>query len=226
MESTRLDALQEEFKKNISRKGTFEQGIEQCLYIHALYHRSEMSGIKEKTYEDELWGGLTDEMCRAMPNKKYATIAWCLWHISRIEDVVANLLIAKTDQVFESGKWQKKLNVKIKDTGNVMTDPEIMEFSNQINLEELKNYRLAVGRRTEEIIKSLKVEDIKKKAEPQSVQRIIDEGVVINQKGSLWLAEFWGNKTVAGLLMLPITRHLRMHLDEAMTVKNLGDLVF
>ena len=34
-----------------------------------------MSGIKEKTYEDELWDGLTDEMCRAMPNKKYATIA-------------------------------------------------------------------------------------------------------------------------------------------------------
>ena len=88
------------------------------------------------------------------------------------------------------------------------------------NLEELKNYRLAVGRRTEEIIRNIQLEDIKKKAEPQSVRRIIDEGVVLNQKGSLWLAEFWGNKTVAGLLILPITRHLRMHFDEAMKVKN------
>ena len=110
MESTRLDALQEEVKKNISRKGTFEQGIEQCLYIHALYHHSEMSGIKEKTYEDELWEGLTDEMCRAMPNKKYATIAWCLWHITRIEDAVANLIIAKNVVMIRRNGWE---NVRI-----------------------------------------------------------------------------------------------------------------
>ena len=33
------------------------------------------------------------------------TIAYSIWHIARIEDIVAHTLIANDEQVFFSGNW-------------------------------------------------------------------------------------------------------------------------
>ena len=54
-----------------------------------------------------------------------------------------------------------QINSKIIDTGNAMSENEILEFSKNINMEELKNYRIEVGRRTQDIIKSLSITDMK-----------------------------------------------------------------
>ena len=53
----------------------------------------------------------SDEFC-AMPYmnaKGYhnKTIAYSLWHIFRIEDIVAHTLIAEDEQVFFKGNYQK-----------------------------------------------------------------------------------------------------------------------
>lgn len=44
-----------------------------------------------------------------------------------------------------------------------MSDEEIIDFSSKVNMCELCNYRIAVGRRTREIIRELGIKDIKKK---------------------------------------------------------------
>ena len=31
---------------------------------------------------------------------------------------------------------------------------------------------------------------------------------------SLWLLEFWGKKDVAGILLMPPTRHMLLHLND------------
>lgn len=45
-----------------------------------------------------------------------------------------NLLVAGDGQVFNRGNWQKKINSKIIDTGNAMSEDEIIEFSKDINM--------------------------------------------------------------------------------------------
>ena len=81
------------------------------------------------------------------------------------------------------------------------------------------NYRAAVGKKTREIIKNLTFKDMKRKMNEKSLQRILDEKGVSEKPEAVWLVEFWGKKTVAGLLLLPITRHHVMHINDCLKIK-------
>lgn len=187
--------------------------------MHSLAHASEMSGTAARTFEDELWKDLEEHAFRTMPTPKDVTIAWNIWHITRIEDITANILIADDTQVINGNDWPLKMNVSIFDTGNAMTDAEIIAFSSAVNMNGLRDYRIAVGRKTVEIIKHLRPEDLKRKFKPAQLQRILDEGGVLEGEGSKWLLDFWGRKTVAGILLMPITRHQIVHISDSFKLK-------
>jgi hypothetical protein len=189
-----------------------------CLEMHAQAHTSEMSGTHDRTLEDEIWDGLDETAFRTMPTVKDATIAWNLWHLTRIEDLTANILIADGQQVMND-EWLKKLNVTVRDTGNAMSDEEIIALSTTMDMRAMRDYRIAVGRRTREILKSLKPDDLKRKFTASQLQRIMDEGGLLEVEGSKWLLDFWGKKTVAGILQMPITRHQVVHINDSLKLK-------
>jgi hypothetical protein len=47
----------------------------------------------------------------------------------------------------------------------------------------------------------------------------MEEGVLTRQDDSIWLLDFWGKKTVAGLLQMPITRHQIVHINDCFKLK-------
>ncbi len=197
----------------------FEEAITLCLEQHAMVHSSEMSQINAVTFEDELWNNLDEIVFRTMPTINDETIAWSLWHLTRVEDITMNILVADADQVINTDNWLEKMQVKICDTGNSMTDEEIIELSSKINMQELRNYRIAVGRRSREMIRNLQPADLKRKMETARLQRVLDEGAVLNVEGANWLINFWGRKNVAGILLMPVTRHHMVHINESMRLK-------
>lgn len=197
----------------------FEEAITLCLEQHAMVHSSEMSQINAVTFEDELWNNLDEIVFRTMPTINDETIAWSLWHLTRVEDITMNILVADADQVINTDNWLEKMQVKICDTGNSMTDEEIIELSSTINMQELRNYRIAVGRRSREMIRNLQPADLKRKMETARLQRVLDEGAVLNVEGANWLINFWGRKNVAGILLMPVTRHHMVHINESMRLK-------
>lgn len=91
------------------------------------------------------------------------TIAYSIWHIFRIEDIVAHTLIGKNEQVFFSGNYQERINSPIITTGNELVKEQIADFSAQLNLKELYSYIFEVKESTEKIINSLSYDDLKKK---------------------------------------------------------------
>ena len=206
-------------KSIILKKECFDEAIRLCLEMHAMVHTSEMSKAGFETYEDILWGGLEDKAFRTMPTAKDVTIAWNIWHLTRIEDITANILIAGGNQIINSTNWLNKLHTKFTDTGNAMTDDEINQLSAEIDRDELLNYRIAVGRRTRDIVGHLTFSDLKRKMKPESLQRILDEKGVLENEGSRWLVDFWGKKTVAGILLMPITRHQIVHINDSLNLK-------
>jgi len=111
---------------------TFDSAVESALQIHAITHTSKVSSSNVPTFCDDVLDGLADEDYSVMPTAKDETIAWHLWHIARIEDLVGNILIAQQSQIFND-EWMARLNVTVKDTGNVMTDEEIIDLSERIN---------------------------------------------------------------------------------------------
>jgi hypothetical protein len=55
--------------------------------------------------------------------------------------------------------------------------------------------------------------DIKRKVDKSDLDRIYASGGVTDQKDSRWLLDYWGGKDVAGILLMPPTRHVILHLN-------------
>lgn len=205
----------------------FDLAIELALRIHAITHTGKVSAAGTPTFCDDLLDGLADGDYSVMPTKKDETIAWHLWHIARIEDLVGNLLIAEQSQIFNE-EWMNRLNVTVTDTGNAMTDEQIIDLSERINKQELINYRNAVGSQTRKLLESLNSYDLKRKPQEEYLGRLVSEGGLLEHRSSIWLKNFWGRHTVAGLILLPLTRHHMMHLPDSLVIKQFvktGDLM-
>ena len=153
-----------------------------------------------------------------MPTVKDVTIAWNIWHITRIEDITVNILIQNVEQILNE-EWLRCLNISVYDTGNAMSDDEIISFSRSVNMAEVRNYRNAVGTKTKNMLEKLLPSDMKRRVKRENIDRILAEGGVTEHKDSVWLLDFWGRKNIAGILLMPVTRHQIGHLNDSMRLK-------
>ncbi len=112
-----------------------------------------------------------------------------------------------------------KPSTRIKDTGNAMTNKEMLDFSEQVNKQELIHYRNEVGCQTRKTIRSLTLNDLKRKPKEENLARLLSEGGLLDVKKSLWLKDFWGRHTVSGLILLPLTYHHMLHFPDSIAIK-------
>lgn len=201
----------------LSRKGEHQNAIELCLSQHGMVHTAMMAQSGLWSFEDELWQGMSEDSFRRVPGNGDYSIAWHLWHCTRIEDITMNLLVAGNTQILDNDSWLEKMKVAVRDTGNAMDREAVEALSAAIDMEALRAYRLAVGRRTREIIKKLQPEELKQNVEAFRIQRVLDEGDVV--EAAKWLTEYWSKRKIAGLLLMPATRHNFVHLNEASRIK-------
>jgi len=149
--------------------------VDLFLTQHAMLHTSDMAQAGFFSFEDELWQGLSEEAARRIPYKMEHSIVWVIWHVTRIEDITMNLLLAGSPQLLHQDSWFERIQASAYNTGNGMTADEIARLSIKIDLAVLQAYRLAVGRRTREIVREL--------------------------------------------LLMPPTRHILVHINEALKIK-------
>jgi hypothetical protein len=209
---------QQALRSALSSSAEHAKAIELFLGQQAMVHASAMSQSGLYSFDDELWDGLDDDAARRIPLKGEHSIAWMLWHTARIEDMALNVLVAGSRQVFDDSGWGKRLNVPVRNTGNDMDAEAIARLSAEIDVEALKAYRLAVGRRTREIVSQLTPEETRQKVEAYRLQQLKEDGSVL--ESAAWLLDYWGGLTKAGLLLMPPTRHNFVHLNEAQKVKH------
>lgn len=195
-----------------------------ALEVHAMVHLSMISGFEEKTISDYVFDYMLQN------NKKETLVprmdcpidlseagtdvvpmCWHFWHTYRIEDLVANFLIADKKQIFND-EWQKKINSPITDTGNALELAEIVSFAEKMDVNALKEYMLEVGKNTREIIANLTLEQLKQRASKEQLESIVNVGGLTLDKRSIWLLDYWGGLDVAGMILTPLTDHHMMHL--------------
>jgi hypothetical protein len=185
--------------------------------MHSLLHDKKVYKTAAETYYDNLWEGMKEESCKVI-SAKGTSIVWNIWHITRIEDIISNIIMGNKEAIFNK-EIQAKLNIKIKDTGNAMTYSEIEYFNNNINIKGLKEYRIKTGKSTRKIIEALEFSDIKRKTGKEQLEKIKQNGGVTDDPKSIWLLDFWGKKNILGLIMMPITRHQIVHLNDCFKIK-------
>lgn len=201
----------------IRKKDCLDEAKRLFTEVHAAVNMPQVYGTAENELS-LLLSQLPPGGHAVMPTAKDVTIAWALWHLARIEDVTMNMLVARGEQLFDD-EWQRRICSPVVDTGNAMTDDEMMELSRSIDMGELICYRNSVAQRTRDIVTALSHEDMRRRAAAEDIARIAECGAVTAQEESAWLLEYWGGKDVAGLLLMPPTRHALMHLNECARIK-------
>ena len=219
MESNRKfwNKRQTEFRRILLSFDQHGEALELFLSQHAALHSAKIAQSEAWSFEDEIFEGMTEEQVRQIPQNWEHSVAWLVWHIARIEDVAMNLLVAGEAQILNRENWLKRMKIDVRDTGNAMHEKGVVNLSAKIDIAALRAYRLAVGRETREMVKQLPMETLKRNVEPSRLQQVRDEGAVVEAASGL--LEYWSRRNVAGLLLMPATRHNFIHLNEAMRVK-------
>jgi DinB superfamily len=208
---------QQELRQALSRGGEHARAVELFLRQHAVVHAAALESSGLWSFADEIWQDLSETAARRIPSGGEHSIAWLFWHIARIEDVTMNVLVAGCPQLLLQGGWLERLKVAARHTGNAMPHQSVADLSAALDLEALRAYRLAVGRQTRQIVMQLPPVALKQKVDPHRLQRLVDEGAVV--EAARGLLDYWGGLTIAGLLLMPPTRHNFVHLNEALRVK-------
>ena len=117
-------------KDEISNENTFHSGIKDLLLL-----RKQLFDILLQ---------FKTELCRddfnAMPfigedGFHSKTIAYSIWHIFRIEDIVSHTLISGDDQIFFVGNFQERIGSPILTTGNELIEHQIADFSKSLDVD-------------------------------------------------------------------------------------------
>ena len=185
---------------------------------HARMHAAIVTGEKG-TLADRTFGGLSDDQMRARPREDLNSLAWLMWHIARAEDIFANIILSGRDQVVDDG-WLPRLKISRRDFGIGMSKPEVAELTTQVDVAALRDYRDAVGRRTQEVIRGFGPADWQGELQAPALEKAASLGC-FGPKGEMVAKAFTGRPRI-GILGGLLVTHAAMHMGEAQTVRTAG----
>jgi len=187
------------------------------LPVHAAVHRAEISGSGEWSFTDEVWQGVTPDLARQVPPGGEHSFIWIFWHLARIEDITMNLLAAGQPQVLDREDWLKPLRAPFRHAGNEISAHELAELNAAIDVDALLAYRDAVGKSTRAVVSALDVENLAQKTAPSRLRQVMEQGDLL--PAATGPIDYWGGLTLAGLLLMPPTRHCVLHHNEALRLR-------
>lgn len=205
--------LNKTFQLQLKKEETYKDGIATLLKL-----REKLMQVME-----DLKSRYTREEFNAIPfinadGYHSKTMAYSIWHIFRIEDITANMLIADDDQVFFSGDYKERINSPIITTGNELVKEQISDFSKQLNLDELYLYAEEVKSHTEIMLNDLSCDSLKKKVTYEMKEKLKGSKVVSEYENAVWLIDYWCGKDIRGLIQMPFSRHWIMHTEACLRI--------
>ena len=148
------------------------------------------------------------------------TLAYSMWHIFRIEDIVAHTLIAQDSQVLFTDGWLEKTQSPVITTGNELKGTEIIRFSEQLDVKAVYEYCRAVMNASNAMLQKLEYRDLKRKFSDPDKERLIGSHCVSTDEDAFWLIDYWCGKDVRGLIQMPFSRHWIMHIEAMCRIVN------
>ena len=148
------------------------------------------------------------------------TIAYSLWHIFRIEDIVAHTLINGDEQIFFSGIYKERIKSPIITTGNEIVKNDIADFSKQLDINELYSYISEVKESTEKILRELPYQLLKQGISAERREILQKMNVVSSDENAAWLVDYWCGKDIRCLIQMPFSRHWIMHIEASLRIES------
>ncbi len=109
---------------------------------------------------------LTQEEVAWSPNAECNSIAFILWHMTRVEDYHVIRVVRHQEEVYETEGWQEKLGTPPKDTGHDYTAEQLQAWPVP-KLTVLRGYANAVRAKTLAFLNSLPPEKLAEAYRPE-----------------------------------------------------------
>ena len=123
----------------------------------------------------------TDEQLHFVPENGSHSIAWCLWHTSRIEDLIISARVMGKDPVWNE-EWARRTGLPADGTGNGLTDEE----SQQVRITDIDafaEYQQAIWDRTREFLEGASDEDLERQVPAREGTESVGEAILLHMIG-------------------------------------------
>lgn len=207
--------MNKEMQGLISRRATFGDGIEKLLDLR----KSLFDAIQQivTTFPEEAFWQMPFPGAKGYHSK---TLAYSIWHVFRIEDIVTHEMIAGDRQVLFDQRFQETVHSPIITTGNELSGDELAAFSRQLDVRALYRYAQAVMQSTNRLLTDLEYADLKRKFGEDMAEKLRQTRCVSEDENARWLIDYWCGKDVLGLIRMPFSRHWIMHIEAMQRIKN------
>ena len=207
--------LNKSMQEQLRKEATFSNGTDTLLELRQKM-MIEIRRMKKELHRED-FSAMLFPGAKGYHSK---TIAYSLWHIFRIEDIVAHSLIQKDEEIFFLNNYKERINAPVITTGNELSGRRIADFSKELNIEQLYQYIEEVKESTERIVKNLAYQDLKRKFGDEDKNRLRKLQVVSTEEQADWLIDYWCGKDIRGLIQMPFSRHWIMHIEACRRIEN------
>ena len=206
--------LNKTMQQQLKKKDSYEDGISTLGLLREYLFETLQS------FKDELEREDFDAMPFINADGYHSkNIAYSLWHVFRIEDIVAHSVIRGDDEVFFAKGYQKKMKSPIITTGNELVREQISDFTRELDIDALYSYIEDVKKSTEKIVKELPYDSMKLKISDERRKHLESLNVVSNAESAIWLIDYWCGKDIRGLIQMPFSRHWIMHIEACLRIR-------
>lgn len=204
-----------EMQALIKKESTFKDGIAKLIELRGSLFEQITQIVN--SYPEAAFSEMPFPNANGYHSK---TLAYSIWHIFRIEDIVMHTLIENDEQLLFSEGFLEKTHSPIITTGNELQGKAIADFSRQLDISQLYEYAKAVMLSTNDILLKTEFSQTKRKFTESDRQRLIASGCISDDESAAWLVDYWCGKSVGGLIKMPFSRHWIMHIEAMLRIKN------
>ena len=127
---------------------------------------------------NESWGyltralnGLTQEEITWTPAPHSNSLAFVLWHVTRVEDFWVNRVIKRGSDIYETEGWRERLGTP-EDGGTGYTEEQLRSWPTP-KLEDLRGYAQAVHEKTLAVLGSVTAEELLEVPRPDQPEQAV-----------------------------------------------------
>lgn len=123
----------------------------------------------------------TTEQIHYVPDFGSHSIAWCLWHTTRVEDMIINGRILGTDLIWND-QWATSIGLPVDGNGNGQSDEDAQNV--QIaDLGRFIEYQDLVWKSTDDFLSNATDSDLDREVQTRNGTERVDESITLHMLG-------------------------------------------
>lgn len=171
------------------------------------------------------WETVSFDKMRVRPHPAVNSIAWNLWHLTRVEDAGINRFVTDGVQVLDEGDWLRRMNLPWRHNGCEMDFTEVDALNERIDLDALHGYAAAVEARTRAVAAQLDSLDLDATMSEERLRRILFTEELAHPRAAGLLQNYLG-WSVGKCLMNFVMTHPYQHVGEIGVLASLLGIEF